>query len=145
MPIGKVREKADGRILETARAVRAEGAEERLPEEWLWHGRRAKLVDGTTLSMPDTEANQAQYPQHVVQLSGIGFPDRENGRAVFPGDRHGSVGPLPWDRYAGKETGETALFREIINGIRLVPDELLLADRYYCSYFLLALLLSGLS
>jgi putative transposase len=116
----------------------AERAEERLPEEWLWHGRRVKLVDGTTLSMPDTEANQAQYPQHVVQQPGLGFPIARMvalfslATAMVQG---AAIGP-----YAGKETGETALFREIME--LLGPDELLLADRYYCSYFLLALLLS---
>ncbi len=42
--------------------------------------------------------------------------------------------------YAGKETGETALFRELME--LLAPGELLVADRFYCSYFLLALLLA---
>ena len=34
------------------------------PTGWLWRGRHVKLVDGTTVSMPDTEANQARFPQH---------------------------------------------------------------------------------
>ena len=116
----------------------AEQAEERLPEEWLWHGRRVKVVDGTTLSMPDTEVNQAEYPQNVVQQPGLGFPIARMvavfslATAMVQG---AALGP-----YAGKETGETALFREIME--LLGPGELLLADRYYCSYFLLALLLS---
>ena len=42
--------------------------------------------------------------------------------------------------WRGKETGEHALFREIIGC--LVQDDLLLADRYYCSYFLIAYLMS---
>ena len=42
----------------------AEGCEEAVPQEWLWHGRHVHLVDGTTVSMPDTEANQAEYPQN---------------------------------------------------------------------------------
>jgi putative transposase len=41
--------------------------------------------------------------------------------------------------YAGKETGETALLRELL--VRLRPGDILLADRYYCSYFMIALLL----
>jgi hypothetical protein len=30
---------------------------------WRWRGRRTVLIDGSTLSMPDTEANQSEYPQ----------------------------------------------------------------------------------
>jgi len=32
---------------------------EQAPVAWLWKGRDVKIVDGTTLSMPDTPANQA--------------------------------------------------------------------------------------
>ena len=32
------------------------------PTGWLWRGRHVKLVDGTTVSMPDTEENQARFP-----------------------------------------------------------------------------------
>ncbi len=41
---------------------------------WLWHGRAVKLVDGTTVSMPDTEANQRAFPQSRDQKPGLGFP-----------------------------------------------------------------------
>src|SRR4051812_10361833 len=30
---------------------------------WRWKGRRVYLFDGTTVTMPDTPANQAAYPQ----------------------------------------------------------------------------------
>ena len=40
--------------------------------------------------------------------------------------------------YAGKETGETALLRELLE--RLQAGDVLLADRYYCGWFLIALL-----
>jgi hypothetical protein len=42
--------------------------------------------------------------------------------------------------YAGKETGETALFRQLLG--RLKPSDVVLADRYFCSYFMIALLLA---
>ena len=35
----------------------------RAPDAWHWRGRPVRLVDGTTLVMPDTPANQAAYPQ----------------------------------------------------------------------------------
>ena len=41
--------------------------------------------------------------------------------------------------YAGKETGETALLRQLLDGLE--PGDILLADRYYCSYFMIALLM----
>lgn len=33
-----------------------------VPEPWLFHGRRVKSVDGSTVSMPDTPANQKNIP-----------------------------------------------------------------------------------
>jgi len=40
----------------------------------LWCGRHVKVVDGSSLSMPDTEENQALYPQPKAQKKGCGFP-----------------------------------------------------------------------
>src|SRR5258708_7886580 len=44
-----------------------------------------------------------------------------------------AIGP-----YSGKETGESALLRELLD--RLNPGDILLADRYFCSYFMIGLL-----
>ena len=52
----------------------AERCEAAVPEEWLWHGFRTLLIDGTTFSMPDSKANQAEYPQPTTQAEGLGFP-----------------------------------------------------------------------
>jgi hypothetical protein len=41
-------------------------------------------------------------------------------------------------RYTGKETGETALLRPLIAEC-FQPGDVVLADRYYCSYFMIAL------
>ena len=38
--------------------------------QWRWRGRTVKLVDGTGLSMPDTQENQARYPQPSTQHPG---------------------------------------------------------------------------
>lgn len=40
----------------------------------LWRGLRVAVVDGTTVSMPDTPANQAVWPQSRRQKPGCGFP-----------------------------------------------------------------------
>src|SRR5690606_36390526 len=34
------------------------------PAAWLWRGRPVKLVDGTTVSMPDMAPNQGRFPQN---------------------------------------------------------------------------------
>ncbi|HQK76666.1 MAG TPA: IS4 family transposase, partial [Candidatus Hydrogenedentes bacterium] len=33
-----------------------------------------KVFDGSSVSMPDTEANQERYPQPTTQKPGCGFP-----------------------------------------------------------------------
>jgi len=43
--------------------------------------------------------------------------------------------------YTGKETGETALFRQLLEQSRRAGSDIVVADRYYCSYFMIALLL----
>ena len=44
------------------------------PDEWRWHGKHVYLIDGTTITLPDTAANQAVYPQQGGQKPGLGFP-----------------------------------------------------------------------
>jgi len=41
---------------------------------WKWRGYNVALVDGTTVSMPDTASNQEGYPQQGSQKPGLGFP-----------------------------------------------------------------------
>lgn len=45
-----------------------------IPPDFLWLGLRVGVVDGTTLSMPDTSANQAVWPQPSTQKPACGFP-----------------------------------------------------------------------
>jgi hypothetical protein len=112
------------------------GLVEQVPVPWRWKGRDVKIVDGTTVSMPDTPANQAAYPQPANQKPGLGFP-LARVVAVFSlavgTVLDAAVGPC-----AGKETGETALFRTLHACLR--PGDVVLADRYFCSYFEIALL-----
>ena len=114
----------------------AKRCEETVPSSWLWHSRHVKLVDGTTVSMPDTEANQAEYPQHTAQERGIGFPIMR--MVVLSSLATGMLCDMALGPYQGKETGEPALFRELFG--RLAADDIVLADRCYCSYFIIALL-----
>ena len=61
--------------------------------------------------MPDTAANQAAYPQLSQQKAELGFPLARI-VCVF-GLACGSALELAIGRYQGKETGETALFRQL--------------------------------
>jgi len=114
----------------------ADGAEQHLPGEWLWRGRHVKLVDGFTVSMPDTEANQQEYPQANTQEPGLGFPIARC--VVLLSLATGMAADLEIGPYSGKETGETALLRAMLE--RLQDGDIVLADRHYCSYFMIALL-----
>jgi hypothetical protein len=114
----------------------ADGCERQLDETRLWHGRHVQLVDGTTVSMPDTPENQQAYPQPAQQPPGLGFPMARV--LVLLSLATGMLTDMAMGPYAGKETGETALLRQLLDRFR--PGDILLGDRYFCSYFMIALL-----
>ena len=114
----------------------AERAEAQVPEDWLWKHKHVHLIDGTTVSTPDTGTLQAQYPQPTAQKPGLGFPLVR--MVVLISLATAMVSGMAMGPYAGKETGETALFRQLFD--RLKPGNVVLADRYFCSYFMIALL-----
>jgi hypothetical protein len=103
---------------------------------WKWRGRSVKIVDGTTVTMPDTEDNQARYPQHSTQKPGLGFPIARLVALVSLGC--GAVLDWAMGPYKGKQTGEDALLRRLYGA--LVKGDIVLADRYHCSYFTVAVL-----
>jgi putative transposase len=114
----------------------ADQMEQAVPEHWLWKGRHVHLVDGTTVTAPDTPENQAAWPQPPTQQPGLGFPMIR--LVVLLSLATALVSGLALGRYEGKETGETALLRSLLE--RLPPGHVVLADRHYCSYFMVALL-----
>jgi putative transposase len=132
----RARAKLPAAIIRRLTVDAADGCERRLGRRWLWKGRHVHLVDGTTVSMPDTAANQAAYPQADSQPEGLGFPIAR--LVVLLSLATAMVQGMAMGPYAGKETGETALLRELLD--RLDKGSILLADRYYCSYFMIALL-----
>ena len=94
------------------------------------------LVDGTTVSMPDTPENQKMYPQPESQKEGVGFPIAR--LVAIISLSCGAVLDVAIGPYKGKETGEHALLRQILGSIS--TGDIVLGDRYYCSYFLIAML-----
>jgi hypothetical protein len=109
------------------------------PARWSWHGRDVKIVDGSTASMPDTPANQQAYPQATTQKPGVGFPILRF--VVLFSLAVGTVLNAAFGPYQGKQTGETALFRQLHDDLN--EGDVLLADRYFCSFFEIALLRQG--
>jgi len=108
-----------------------------LPAAWQWQGRPVKLVDGTTITMPDTQANQHSYPQQGCQRPGLGFPLARMVAVICLSS--GVVLDAAMGTAQGKGSGEHALFRQLLDSFE--PGDIVLADRYYCSYFLIAQLL----
>jgi len=102
----------------------------------LWRGHRVLLVDGSGFSMPDTPELQAYFGQPGNQRPGCGFPvahilclfDAEAGLL-----RDIVVAPL--------RTQDIAHVSELHP--KLLPGDIVVGDRGFCSYAHLALVLQG--
>jgi len=77
---------------------------------WLWLGRPIKLVNGTTVTLPDTPKNQADYPQESNHKPGLGFPIAHCVGLLCAAT--GTVLNAAIGLYSGKTGSEHALFRE---------------------------------
>jgi len=110
--------------------------ERKATKDWQWKGRRVLLGDGTTMSGPDTPENQAAYPQHKNQKRGLGFPLIR--MVVLLGFATGALVGAALGPRKGKEAGEMALLRELFD--RFQSGDVFVADRAYCSYWLIAAL-----
>jgi hypothetical protein len=62
------------KLLEKLFTQVAQSLEQKVTVEHLWCGRSVKVIDGSTVSMPDTVENQEAYPQPSSQNPGCGFP-----------------------------------------------------------------------
>ncbi len=131
----KARQRLPEGVLSRLTRVTGRQVHERAPAAWTWNGRPIKVVDGTTVSMPDTPANQQEFPQPRSQKPGLGFPLAR--LVVLFALSVGTALDAALGPYRGKQTGETALFHTLHD--RLEPGDLLLADRCYSSYWELAL------
>lgn len=117
----------------------ADRLEQAAPPYWRWHGLRVFLGDGTTFPLPDTAANQAAFPQPASQKKGLGSPMIR--LVVLISLAVGVISAMAWGPYQGKGTGETALLRLLIG--RLKPGDVVVLDRYYGNYWMIALLLAA--
>ena len=104
-------------------SILAATLERRILQRERWRGgRRVKILDGTTLSMPDTAANQKRWPQPAGQKPGCGFPLlRMVGLFCL------SSGALLRYSFGNKHDQENQLIRQLLDGLE--KGDVLLADR----------------
>lgn len=133
----RARAKLPERVLQGLAYDLADGLESRVPADWLWHGRHVKIGDGTTLTAPDTPANQEAWPQSRSQKPGLGFPLLR--MVVLLSLATAAACGVAVGPFKGKRTGEAALLRSLLD--RFQSGDVFLGDCGFCSYFMLALLL----
>ncbi len=95
--------------------------------EYLWCGRNVKVIDGSTVSMPDTVENQKAYPQPKNQKPGCGFPIAKIG--VIFSLATGAAVALVIDVL---NTHDIKLARKLYEFLN--PLDILLGDRVFCAY-----------
>ena len=108
--------------------------ESHAPKSWLWRGHRVVVVDGTTITMPDTPENQLEYPQPRSQKPGCGFPMMRV--VVAFALATGVVLEVAMGKCRGKKSHEISLFREI--DAIITPKDIVLADCAYAGWFEMA-------
>ena len=109
------------------------------PGWWLWRARRVRLVDGTTVTLADTEENQAKYPQPASQKKGLGFPVLR--LVVLLCLATGALIDAAMGACKGKDSDEQSLFRALLDSLE--SGDILVADAFYPTYFLLCELVRG--
>lgn len=99
--------------------------------EDLWNGLVLKAIDGTSVKLLDTPANQALYPQPSSQKSGCGFPVM--GMVGMLHMSHGGwegFTTCKWNYHDARAAQRLLHYVE--------EGDLILADRAFCSYELIA-------
>lgn len=105
----------------------AQDLEEKVTTEYLWCGRHVKVIDGSTVSMPDTVENQKAYPQTKSQKPGCGFPIAKIG--VIFSLATGAAIALAIDVL---NTHDLKLARKLYQFLN--PLDVLLGSRAFCAY-----------
>lgn len=106
-------------------------AQEGLAAKDLWCGRHVVVVDGSSVTAPDTPANQRAFPQQSVQKPGCGFPIiRLVALLSLATGMLTAWATGPWSAH------EVGLLQTLWDSLR--AGEVLLADRGFCNWALLA-------
>ena len=112
----KARSRIRTRVLSTLATRTAEELEASIADHWKWNGRSVFIVDGSSVSMPDTPDNRAVYPQPPTQKPELGFPLARI--TVLLSLATGACHDLAIAAYKGKGTGETNLFRRMYDTLK---------------------------
>jgi Transposase DDE domain len=115
------------KLLEKLLGKAAQSLEEKVTTEYLWCDRNVKVIDGSTVSMPDTVENQSCYPQPKTQKPGCGFPIAKIG--VIFSLATGAAVALCIDVL---NTHDIKLARKLYQFLK--PLDILLGDRAFCAY-----------
>ena len=99
-----------------------------------WFGLAVKVIDGTTVGLPDTQKNQRSYPQSATQQPGCGFP-----LLKLVGVFCLATGVLLDYAKGNKHQHDLNLFQQL--RAQFKKGDLVLGDRGFSSYTLLALFL----
>lgn len=108
--------------------------EKKVKAGWRFRGREVYLVDGTTISMPDTVDNQKKYPQPNFQKTGLGFPICRVVGIISLAT--GSLINAAVSPFSGKGSAEQALLRGMLGSFK--KGDIILADAMYSTYSLLS-------
>jgi hypothetical protein len=133
-PYCKARERLPEALVADLARDRGAKLQARCPTTELLRGRPIKIADGTTVSMPDTPANQKAYPQQPNQKPGLGFPILRLLAVISLSC--GAVLDVALSPYCGKKTGETALLRQLFHQFQ--KGDVALADALFANYWTLA-------
>lgn len=122
LPIQRLQEIHDGLCAEAHQAV---------PAKNLWCGHHVLVADGSCITAPDTPANQKAFPQQKVQKPGCGFPIIRLVALLSL-----ATGMLTAWATGSWSQHEVALLQTLWDCLR--ADDVLLADRGFCNWALLA-------
>jgi hypothetical protein len=122
LPLERLQEIHDGLVRE---------AEAALALKDLWCGHRVLVADGSSLTAPDTAPNQQAFPQQRSQKPGCGFPTLRVVALLSL-----ATGLLSAWATGSLHVHEIPLLQSLWEHLR--PGDILLADRGFCSWGLIA-------
>lgn len=101
---------------------------QRAPSVNMFNGRRVIVVDGTGISMPDTEKNQQVWPQSKLQKAGCGFPQASICACFCL-----QTGALLSYEIGNKKVHELPLLRKQEKTFK--KGDIFLGDKGFCSFY----------
>ncbi|MEH2035913.1 IS4 family transposase [Nostoc sp.] len=123
----RARSRLPEKLLEKLFKKAADNLEAKVTTEYLWCGRNVKVIDGSTVSMPDTAENQKAYPQPSSQKLGCGFPIAKIG-VIFSLATGAAIARC----IDVLNTHDIKLARQLYQFLN--HGDILLGDRAFCAY-----------